>query len=1548
MKFSALTRAVWLVFLALGVHADVDQPGLSDDPFTTWNLYTRAKRLNVPLGEQLFGPDYLGREWDFSAPDRGGFTFFDNVDDLAVSDDNALAFTLTDKPATLGWGNFGDKLPEHRKKTFWKKVNIRFRAKQTGNTPTTWKLACYYRGRYQKQTDKQRRYGATSEATLEGRDWTTLGFKNFASRNDPGSDALSVEISGAAGTRIEISRLAIGRDYYAGCFRTIVDLPRGKVWRAVADVGNQSILYVNGKEVKTGSLIRTRPYNRGGAWQWFRNEAVDFTAYLKPGKNCIALRGGSSYMPPTLYMRGSVIMESGKRTEINSDETWTWRQRPEPGWTEADFDDEAWQHPGTKSTNLQSAHNYPDAQAVKGWRLYLQSKSGRPVYDGLMTLENPEDRRLFFSDSEPFTVVVRTPLGMADRGPSLRWRIRRYRKGSLSEAGTGTADTFIEEGSDLRTTVRTDPLPRGVYLLSLEMLDRNGSRVEQRIPEPFVVVGRLPMRTVAGHTYEQGLDLELEMDVDFTTPDDPAHPWVEADAVLTRSFNYTEELEQPVWDPIVVTRHGLTYRETRPEYGAQFSYLLQEVKHPGDWYLFVVDYPDDAERCIAVACNSEMDIRKDRRNAMTNKSGSSVWTGNRYPLSYGMKQLRFPYRPDAGKTAVNIQSLMKHTAAAAARLRVYHVKNGLPALDVPETNRRRLGYLTESGTFRPLSRWSNIYHTFSFRDTPILMPPDSFARYDDNPAEQMCHVLEDWLDMTEHYVQYLRFTGQNSHVMACLQYNDTANPYNERGNVETPRIIEDLRDVEARCFRDNGIDFLASVEFCGHSSLEFGQDPRVSTSVWSKDGVEINVNDGFYGANFNHPRVRGIMLGHTRDIAEKFRDLPNFLGVNWTTYFGGDWLPVWRTDYMGYRGQPLAVGYGDTTIRKFETETGIEIPGIDPNDPERFRMRYQFLTSEAMRDAWIDWRCKALKDAFAEVAAELRTYRDDLVVAATPFFYGVHVREWHDSGLPFREYLRQNGWDTRRFHEDSRLWLTQTTSATTKYEAHHMKPRYAAWWDLAVHPDIYEAFNSPQGPRSVMVQHHWLEMERFAAALPFREGWARPGQATMEAHATGAYACEVYAQAMIGADPHHIMYAFSDGGICIGFEQELRAFNRVYRALPAERFKPYEGTGFRTNLAIREFRKYGKLFLYVVNPGYWPIRGQIEVRDGEQAVHMPIRESVLKPRRNGAIVLPVDLKPYGLAAFEITGEEAAVAGWSVRPPDGEHLEHMRGIIARVETLMADPLVRVALTRHDTDLVGETLRRARHAMDQQRYALAWSLLTDARFWIAWHDYLEKQAALTANITERDADPLAVTTAIRSLTVVQTGEPPVLDGRLDDPAWKESRAAAGFIEQEAAPAKVGTTVRAVWNKGNLYLAYRMKDNFPDRVRATAASEDTFWKSEDDMGIVFLQPDPTRPDYVQLGFNLAGPQFDQKVISKHRETPGFSPDWHVTAAVTEQGWVAEVRIPLAELKLDGSMQPGTTWRGNFCRLFRFNRIPHSTWSHMPRGWHDPDHFGRLEFVK
>ena len=110
------------------------------------------------------------------------------------------------------------------------------------------------------------------------------------------------------------------------------------------------------------------------------------------------------------------------------------------------------------------------------------------------------------------------------------------------------------------------------------------------------------------------------------------------------------------------------------------------------------------------------------------------------------------------------------------------------------------------------------------------------------------------------------------------------------------------------------------------------------------------------------------------------------------------------------------------------------------------------------------------------------------------------------------------------------------------------------------------------------------------------------------------------------------------------------------------------------------------------------------------------------------------------------------------------------------------------------------------------------------------------------------------------------------------------------------------------------------------------------QDDCVVFLLQPDPGHSRHYQMAVSAGGAKFDQQDYDY-----AFAPDWDVATRVTDKGWNVEIAFPFRALEV--TPRPGMKWGGNFCRLYRMNRLPYSTWSHMPRNWHDPKGYGVLE---
>jgi hypothetical protein len=1267
MKTNSILFAI--IILGAAIHAAA--------PVTTELLFD-AQALTPPSREESFSARDGKPEWTFAGSDRGNLTFFSGgLDKLQPTPEGAVKFALGKDGALLGWGNYEGKQP-HAARVHLPvgpvTAIVTLRASAAGTVIyLPWcdgkpggKLA---EGKATRQANRKRAKPEGVSARMSGSaEWQTVAFKSDSLKH---SDGFELELEGAEGTMVEVKSVRFMQEMHEGWWRKQFTLPPGKIWRAVADVGMMCSLFVNGTEVPSGNGILVRPSLNHARGEMFECESLDLGPNLRAGGgNAVAVHVARPGAAPYVYFTLTVVMESGEVVRIASDGSWKYAH----GFALSDgvklsapgFDESAWK----------------PALAHRASALNYKQETARPSYAGLMLLASPEEPYLFFRDTAPVEVRVKLPPGIA--APQITWEVQRFVDGKLAP---------VKSGDGKGGTIAVGQLPRGVYTFSAR-LTSGGKLLEERIPEPFVVVGKVPMREVVGDTLTDGLDLALEAEIDYTKPDGPI-PWQETAGgkvgVITK--------------PTITERNGLRYRETSPAREAIISHRY-EFKRPGDFYLMELEYPDDVERWFGVSCTSA-------NAAHTSKDGPATWTGQKYPLTGKMKTMSWIYRPDPGPTAITLSNLQRDAAPAAAnRLRISHLQNGLPAMKFVDAGARLIGQATER-----TAAMGGFGKTFGFFPQPEPHENRRLGKTerDNDPVLAMCRALAHDLDAAEHYAQWLRFTGQNLHVLGCLQYFESNTGFIAPPGAPDSRILLDPRDTAVRVFRENGIKVIASLEYvCSHTlirqyPLNDGEVALGADTPYlvDKEGKQPWNWLGRYGLNFLHPKVEASMTQIARDLERKYAGQANYLGVNFTAYLGGDFLPSFTTQGLT---DPLGTSFDDVTVARFAKETGINVPGA-AKDPQRFARRAEYLLAPATKEKWLQWRTEKTRDFFAKMQRELGAGKAMPNSFVSLYVDVQHAQGWKASGLSVRDYMRQFGWSPEVFQNQPGMWFPKWTHATQRYTSLVKIPRNETWpaaWEMSVNEEYNRTFDQPTN-RAAYVMHHWLEHEDIAQTLADRDGWPRPFQMTYQAQANGDNARELFTQALATSDPELVMWGFCDLVMMTGHEQPLREFARTLRALPKAKLMPALGTSLQTNLVLREARESGKLWFIAANPGYWPLRAEVHVSGGT------VRDAATGRSATGSGGLALELKPYEVRAFVVDATTAKLTGWKTHPVAETDLAHLKGVLADAEAILADQTRARRLLVEDQEFMAQQIAHIRIALAKQEVARAWSLVTDWRFW-----------------------------------------------------------------------------------------------------------------------------------------------------------------------------------------------------------------------------------------
>jgi hypothetical protein len=147
---------------------------------------------------------------------------------------------------------------------------------------------------------------------------------------------------------------------------------------------------------------------------------------------------------------------------------------------------------------------------------------------------------------------------------------------------------------------------------------------------------------------------------------------------------------------------------------------------------------------------------------------------------------------------------------------------------------------------------------------------------------------------------------------------------------------------------------------------------------------------------------------------------------------------------------------------------------------------------------------------------------------------------------------------------------------------------------------------------------------------------------------------------------------------------------------------------------------------------------------------------------------------------------------------------------------------------------------------------------------------------------------------------------IDGRLDDAAWQDAVVLAGFTQYdpiEGVAASEKTEVRMFLGKNAIYFGIRAWDSTGD-VRATLTQRDGYGQSDDFVRIILDTFNDQRRGFVFM-VNPLGIQGDGIWVEGGGRGFGdpidWNPDfiWQSNGRMDEEGYTAEVRIPLKSLR-------------------------------------------------
>jgi hypothetical protein len=205
--------------------------------------------------------------------------------------------------------------------------------------------------------------------------------------------------------------------------------------------------------------------------------------------------------------------------------------------------------------------------------------------------------------------------------------------------------------------------------------------------------------------------------------------------------------------------------------------------------------------------------------------------------------------------------------------------------------------------------------------------------------------------------------------------------------------------------------------------------------------------------------------------------------------------------------------------------------------------------------------------------------------------------------------------------------------------------------------------------------------------------------------------------------------------------------------------------------------------------------------------------------------------------------------------------------------------------------------------------------------------------TARQTGQDSSSSNATDPVNrpAVAVRAQPEPPHVDGRLDDAAWRSAPLHSSFVQRDpdqGLPPTEPTEFRVIYWDDALYIGVRAWDSRPVEISSRLTRRDDSSPSD----WIFIGIDSYRDRRTAFVFavNPAGVKRDSYIFNDGHEDYNWDAVWDVDCTTDSLGWIAEFRIPFSQLRFTRAEEQ--VFGFQVVRLL--NRLNEEThWQLMPR---------------
>ncbi|MCH9660121.1 MAG: carbohydrate binding family 9 domain-containing protein [Bacteroidetes bacterium] len=187
---------------------------------------------------------------------------------------------------------------------------------------------------------------------------------------------------------------------------------------------------------------------------------------------------------------------------------------------------------------------------------------------------------------------------------------------------------------------------------------------------------------------------------------------------------------------------------------------------------------------------------------------------------------------------------------------------------------------------------------------------------------------------------------------------------------------------------------------------------------------------------------------------------------------------------------------------------------------------------------------------------------------------------------------------------------------------------------------------------------------------------------------------------------------------------------------------------------------------------------------------------------------------------------------------------------------------------------------------------------------------------------------------------------IDGVLDEAAWDLVEWSTDYVEFEpdnATPPTEQTKMKIAYDDKNLYVAFKCYQADPATIEKRMGRRDDFPGDWVEINIDSYNDDRTGFSFTASASGVKGDEF---ISNNGNFDDSWNPIWYLSTQIDSDGWTAEIRIPLSQLRFGNDDEQ--VWGIQSTRRY-FNNEERSLWQPLapnPPGW--VSEFGELRGIK